>query len=211
MPIIHMSNSEAEAKALGTNVRSIITKAGGTDGKLVDFTIWLYDTHVGLCLYEGEVNGYHDSDFYMVVWDPVKLAPERIEFASTRGWCAPCFGSHPDATPEVQEAYRVWQAEQVVKAQKAKRHAKAERLANCRRAWASHGLPAERLRRVYKEVGLRGLEAILALYRPRVRSNFKLKLRAQVDAWAMDTEPQYTTPLSQRQLNCILPAGVTGR
>jgi hypothetical protein len=45
----------------------------------------------------------------MLVWNPDKQEPEWIKgFASTRGWCRPCFGSHADATPEVRAAYQAW-------------------------------------------------------------------------------------------------------
>lgn len=205
MPIIHMARDEADARASGTNVRSITTKAGSTRGELVDTTIWLYDTHVGLCIREYEHNGYHDSDFFMVVWNAEKAAPETIEFASTRGWSYPCLGSAVDATPEVLEAYWRWTAEQQAKALKAERHAKAERLAGIRRGWRSAGLPAGRLRAVRREVGTKAVEAIVALYGPRIRSGFKLRLRSQVDAWAAEPKPKYPVPLSRKQLACLVP------
>lgn len=68
--------------------------------------LWLYDTHVGLCIEDYERNGYSDSDWYMVVWNPETKKPETIEFASTRGWSYPCYGSRPDATPEVLSQYQ---------------------------------------------------------------------------------------------------------
>lgn len=71
--------------------------------------LWLYDTHVGLCISDYERNGYDDSDFYMVVWNWEKMHTETIEFASTRGWSYPAMGSKPDATPEVLAAYAEWQ------------------------------------------------------------------------------------------------------
>jgi hypothetical protein len=70
--------------------------------------LYLYETHVGLCLEDSEQNGYHDSDFYMLVWNPETQAPESICFASTRGWSYPSYGSKADATPEVRAAYAEW-------------------------------------------------------------------------------------------------------
>jgi hypothetical protein len=113
MPIINMAYSREEAEAKGVNVRSIKTQASkhvGTDenGRGIyepsELEIWLYDTHVGLCLEDFERNGYDDSDFCMKVWNPETRCVETIEFASTRGWSYPCYGSKPDATPEVAAA-----------------------------------------------------------------------------------------------------------
>jgi hypothetical protein len=69
-----------------------------------------YDTHVGLCLFEREYNGYHDSDFYMVVWNAEAGKPESIEFATTRFGCGSAFQSRRDATPEVEAAYAAYKA-----------------------------------------------------------------------------------------------------
>ena len=66
--------------------------------------VWLYDTHVGLCLQDREANYYDDSDWYMLVWNPETNDTKEICFASTRGWTYPCYGSSPDATPEVKAA-----------------------------------------------------------------------------------------------------------
>jgi len=74
--------------------------------------LYLYETHVGLCLEDREQNGRDDSDFYMTVWNPEKGEPESICFASTRGWSYPSYGSNVDATPEVVAAWRAWQAKQ---------------------------------------------------------------------------------------------------
>lgn len=76
------------------------------------FKMYAYSTHVGVCLYEREYNGYDDSDFYMIFWNEEKQAPESYMFATTRGWCQPCFGSRPDATPEVVAKYEAYKAEQ---------------------------------------------------------------------------------------------------
>jgi hypothetical protein len=57
------------------------------------------------CLRDRERNWYEDSDWDMLVWNPEKQEPEWINFASTRGWSYPSYGSRPGATPEVQTAY----------------------------------------------------------------------------------------------------------
>lgn len=99
-----MASSEAEAAARGVNVRSI--DANG-DGKTI---IWLYDTHVGLCLEDRERNGRDDSDWDMLVWNDEAGSADWIEFGSTRGWSYPCMGSKPDATPEVRAKYEAYRA-----------------------------------------------------------------------------------------------------
>lgn len=98
MAIINMAQNEEDARARGVNVRSV---DANNDGKII---VWLYDSHVGHCLVDFERNGRDDSDFYMKVWNPEKREVETIEFASTRGWSYPCYGSRPDATPEVLAA-----------------------------------------------------------------------------------------------------------
>lgn len=123
MPIIHMCHDLAHLPADAVNVRDVSdayrNQVSGSkrDGETQDeadararaaYTLWLYDSHVGLCLQDGERNGRDDSDFYMTVWNPETQAPETIEFASTRGWSYPCYGSKPDATPEVLAAYAAY-------------------------------------------------------------------------------------------------------
>lgn len=66
--------------------------------------LYMKTTHKGLVLDLGEYNGYDDSDFYAVVWNWEKNAPERIQYATTRGWSYPN-GAKVDATPEVIAAY----------------------------------------------------------------------------------------------------------
>lgn len=113
MAIINMASSEAEALERGVNVRSI--DANG-DGKVI---MWLYDTHVGLCLEDRERNGYDDSDWDMLVWNEEKGATEWVmDFASTRGWSYPCMGSRPDATPEVRAKYEAYAEKQATAARK---------------------------------------------------------------------------------------------
>ena len=101
MPIINMASSEAEALSKGTNVRLLKDNSASSP-------IWLYDSHIGLCINDREMNGYDDSDWYMTVWNNEKNAPEEIMFATTRGWTYPCYGSAPDATPEIMEKYDAW-------------------------------------------------------------------------------------------------------
>jgi hypothetical protein len=102
MAIINIATSEEEARSKGVNVRPC-TGHGAEAEKL-----WLYDTHVGLCLSDRERNMHDDSDWFMLVWNEEKGKPEEICFASTRGWTYPCYGSKPDATMEIKTKYAMY-------------------------------------------------------------------------------------------------------
>lgn len=104
MPIIQFA-TRAEDVPAGVVPRFIKDFQLGTD-------VWTWDTHSGLCIQDTERNGYDDSDFYMLVWNPAKKCAESIMFATTRGWSYPSYGSKPDATPEVMAEYNAWRAEQ---------------------------------------------------------------------------------------------------
>ena len=71
--------------------------------------LYMKSSHVGLVLSLRERNGYDDSDFYALIWNPEKGAPEEIEYATTRGWTYPN-GAAVDATPEVLAAYEEYLA-----------------------------------------------------------------------------------------------------
>jgi hypothetical protein len=75
------------------------------------YPVYLQTSHVGLVLSKGENNGYHDSDFWALVWNDEQGKPERIEYASTRGWSYPNTAT-VDATPEVLAKYKAYLAEQ---------------------------------------------------------------------------------------------------
>ncbi|MGH6629301.1 MAG: hypothetical protein ACREB3_06190 [Burkholderiales bacterium] len=76
--------------------------------------IYIHELAIGLTLDEWEHNGAEDSDWYVRVWNPVTQAPEVHEYASTRGWCYPCYNAIVDATPEARAAYVQWQERQRV-------------------------------------------------------------------------------------------------
>ena len=55
-------------------------------------------SYTGAVLMEYENNGYHDSDFFAVVWTGAEL--KTIQFATTRAGCGKAFATKVDATPE---------------------------------------------------------------------------------------------------------------
>lgn len=162
------------------------------------YCVITWETHVGLCIRDYERNGYHDSDFHMLVWNAETGKPEDICFASTRGWSYPSYASRVDATPEVMAAYNAYKA------------------ANERRRRVTEAL-ARRAKKIEiaRAIGetnyrnLRKLEAVVPggkwaatidlLTNPRIRSDFKKSLRLQIINWYRDPNPKYATPLSRRQ------------
>jgi len=111
MPIIHMASKIEEIPAHAVNVRDVTEewKHCCAEESRERFKLFLYETHNGLCIRDYERNGYDDSDWYMIVWNAADNRPEEIQFASTRGWTYPCYGSSADATPEVLAAYQEWE------------------------------------------------------------------------------------------------------
>src|SRR5215469_6460049 len=92
MPIVHFDYNHSRVPADAQNVRAVHNGAGYRRGRMTEKSyvydecagptqIVLWDTHTGLCLSEFERNGYDDSDFFMVVWNPEKAQPETIMFA----------------------------------------------------------------------------------------------------------------------------------
>jgi hypothetical protein len=158
----------------------------------------LYKSHEGLCLFERERNGYHDSDFYMTVWNPEEKKAESIMFATTRGWCYPCFGSAVDATDEVRAEYNEWKAEQD-RRYRIKARWDERRKLNKLRDEMQLSSRAE----VLKLRAAVGSEALEGPYRSLLkvknfRSNFRKSLNEQVRNW-ISGDNEYKKPLSYRQ------------
>jgi|SRR5579863_2078088 len=128
MAILNMAQTEKEARehaAPGTEVHPY--HQDHRDG--AEPTCWVYKTHVGVCLQDREQNGYDDSDFWMEIWDEEKQETREICFASTRGWSYPCYGSAPDATPEVAAKANAYRRRLAVAAAIGSDKAKARRAA----------------------------------------------------------------------------------
>lgn len=69
-------------------------------------------THIGRVVRLRERNGYHDSDFYALVWHGVDAEHpvEEICYGSTSSWT---YHNHAsvDASPEIMAEYKTWEAE----------------------------------------------------------------------------------------------------
>lgn len=171
--------------------------------------IILVETHQGLCLREREMNGYDDSDFYMLVWNEEKGEPEEICFASTRGWTYPCCASRVDATEEVRAKHAAWwraRCDQMARERRAERAgALLELRSRSAQLLGAAGLSETeilRVRRLRHDIGGTKFEGLLGLFGKRIRSKFKISLREQVIAWAKG-ESEYSSPLSRRQLDHV--------
>lgn len=164
-----------------------------------------WESHHGLCLREFERNGYHDSDFFMIVWNPVERKPETIEFATTRGWTYPCLATSVDASEETKREYANYLFAQDWFFWKSKIEQRVKALCDFRQFARDygkhHGFPHWRLTALRKHYSMEDLGRLINLIgNTRLRSPFKLKLREQLINWLKDPAPKYPTPLSKKQM-----------
>lgn len=160
----------------------------------------LYLTYEGKCIQDRERNMYDDSDFIMTVWDDEKNEPKDIEFASTRGWSYPCYGSWADATEEVKAKYEAYckEREEKHKAYLAKKQEKElnKLLDTC-------DITKEQYDKIVDAYGsITGPKLIKNVLSKRVRSDFKKSLAKQIRSW-LNGESQYYKPLSRKQLQYV--------
>ncbi len=198
MPIIHMTDQRREIYPEGAY--SPLFADYGKEG------IVLYETHHGLCIQDWERNGYDDSDFYMTVWNEETQRPEDICFASTRGWSYPCYGSSPDATPEIRAKYEAWCEQQKRAAHARMRRDRANVLRKRRalllKAAQAHNLPVTarlRLQKLRHEWTQETFDGLLKLLTANLRSPFRKSLREQTINWAQQDKPEWPHPLSAKQ------------
>jgi hypothetical protein len=214
MPIIHMGTLADKGKPdfkvfakAGRVVREYVNgeyvETAELIGPFIEYTT--FTSHTGFCLREYEHNGYHDSDFFMTVWNPETHQPENIEFASTRGWSYPCYGSAVDATAEVKAAYAQYlDAEARLADMRALRNKISAARAfhdDCRVIAAAADVPTGKVLRLARSWGKANVQQVASMFRKSLRSTFKLNLKAQVIAWLKDPNPKYATPLSPKQLS----------
>lgn len=168
---------------------------------------------VGCCLHTSENNGYHDSDFFMIWFDEENDTVRREMYDTTRcGW-GPSVDSFVDATPEIREKYKDWERRQAIERHKRHRRDLAKNLMARRieihKAAKMNGIAASRLIKLYwkfekKQNGWELFDRLMNLLTStRIRSTFKLSLKAQIIKWAQDPAPQYDEPLSRRQLEFV--------
>lgn len=162
----------------------------------------------------GENNYFHDSYWYVLVWDDSSNAPRNELAASTAGaggWIPERSGmSH--LTPRRQALYERWQrlvdhASAWLKRQQDKEDAKI---------YGINYLQLRELRNVYRwqstydrygrthSAAVNGCLALLKV--KKFRSKFRQELAAQIRDWLNmpPSKRQYPNPLSAGQLSCIL-------
>lgn len=213
MAIIHMGTLADKGKpdfhvVLETRPRHSVWNDDNSPelyGPFIAYTT--YTSHHGLCIKSYERNGYDDSDFFMIVWNEEAGKPETIEFASTRGWSYPCYGSDADATPEIMAKYKAWEIQRAAEIKACERREAAGILAEFRskakQIAKAHGVSYCKLIALRKVYGMEKTLSIFALFNSGVRSNFKLSLRAQCANWANAAAPKYDKPFSPKQLSYI--------
>lgn len=164
--------------------------------------IYLHETYVGCVIELGEYNGYHDSDFYAIVWDNEEGKTKQITYASTRGWSYPNYATFADATDEVLEKYYAYKKHQYRLARI--RHKLSDRR-KLRKDRIDTGLTVKLIRRLDARLGHSSdhYEACVKLLRTRhsnrFRSEFRRNLAEQLYTWLVDDEPKYTSPFSRKQ------------
>ena len=157
-----------------------------------------YESYKGMCVRERENNGYHDSDFYMTVWDEASQSAFTFQYATTRGWCYPCMSSSVDASPEIMAKFQKWEAYQQRKASiLRKRSKRQEQFKIARECGVTFKQLTElRVACVYEQV-------VPLLKTKKFRSEFRQSMANQVREWLNSTDRKFKTPLSYKQLSYL--------
>lgn len=155
-----------------------------------------YETYAGCCLAESEHNMSDDSDFYMLVWSIVEQRPFRVMFATTRGWTYPCLASRVDATPEIRAAHEAHRKAATrrhrIQAAWAKRCALSKLAKEARVSVLS-------IRRLRNATTSDQFEGATVLLTSKLRSAFRLSLKAQLLAWLESSETKHASPFTRKQ------------
>ena len=173
--------------------------------KIEDRQIWMKRTHEGLVLATGEYNGYDDSDFYALVWNDEKGEPEKIIYATTRGWSYPN-GATVDATPDVVQKYEDYR-KRIAREATIIRERKRE--AYVRDTSEACDLSEDEFLNLESSLNIEKFAAAVALLKTRKRnrfkSNFRKSLAEQIWTWVKTPagDRQYHSPLSYKQWSYI--------
>lgn len=171
-------------------------------------TVYVVDAYVGKVISQWERNGYHDSDFGILVWDDETNAPKSFETWTTRFAPPRVLIDRPDATPETLAKYKAWQREQTRKRMDASRKAYATVLRklreDIRKAAAKHGIPYANILRTRDQStrwsNIHRLGKVVRLLNTNVKSDFKKSLQTRL-VEGLKSPGKYACPLSPKQLN----------
>ena len=171
--------------------------------------VWCWKEHEGFCVRDRERNGYNDSDFLMLIFNPDHNGDDdmfrEIEFATTRGWSYPAMASSVDAGPEILAKYEDWKARRLRQYKRSQILEQKRMVLGARHKIArTAGVAYSQIMDLSKAVSSKDLILISLLFGARVRSKFKVSLRQQVVEWMMNGDREYETPLSARQMRCLL-------
>lgn len=167
----------------------------------------LHEKYHGLCLFEREQNGYHDSDFFMTIWNEETQSPFEICFATTRGWTYPCYASRPDATPEILEKYKEYEKKQAEIRRIANRKSAAKKLLTFKnelKEVAKRHETSYIALLQYRKTNVDFRKVYECLLKPNIRNEFKKNLRKQVLTWLNSSDRKYKQPLSRKQMKFLM-------
>ena len=151
----------------------------------------------GRVLATREMNGYHDSDFYVTYMTDSGAIVEK-QYATTRGWTY-LNGAREDATDDLRLEWRA----QIARAQEADRKWRAEQAEARRKELALQcKVSEEEIKKLVQAyAGQQGyFEQVVTLLKTnKFRSVFRKALCDQVRNWLKDPNPKYRQPLSAKQ------------
>ena len=96
-------------KTAATTYAAAYGQAEISEVTVLDLDGFQVETHRGQVVAKGEYNGYHDSDFYVVVWNGVIAA--KIIYGGTSSWT---YGNYAriDACQELRASYQAFLADE---------------------------------------------------------------------------------------------------
>lgn len=208
MPIINMGNHNSVFEGRVGLIEGAYTPldcyAGNYTNKPVSY--FLYESDHGMCIKEEERNGYSDSDFMMLIWNPETKSASWYCFASTRGWSYPCYGSKADATPEVLASYKAWREEIAAKERmrEAIKRVCKQRKANAadRQIARLYGVELSQVRKLRTFYSPDMVDALYKLLGSALRSEFRKSLKKQLIQW-LEGRGKFDKPFSPKQLQYI--------
>lgn len=161
------------------------------------------ETFIGCVVAKGERNSYDDSDFYAIVWNDDTNRFESHMYASTR------FGGGDivtiDASDELKQKYYDHLEYKYRKERVLRRWNERKAYHNMAREWnVASFMDVLRVKRAV--AGTNGafdaIDRLMCV--KKFRSQFRASMATNVRNWLADANPKYSSPLSYKQLCCIL-------
>lgn len=203
MPITYTISENKPTRPTDVLVRTFEHSYQLAGGEVCKQTLYQFEYAHGMVVGEFERNGYDDSDFFAIVFNPELNIESAIPYASTRYSSLGCHATI-DASDEVKAAWMAFRKER-------EERVRAERLESIRKeteeqkakmlAAGVSELAADRFAERSSRWSKDYREACLVLLKTKnFRSSFRKSLRDQIVGWLEDSSPTYQTPLSDRQI-----------